>query len=66
MIREKKLSEKETLVIFYAVIEIVCKLHEANIVHRLVLNMSILVLLDLLAPDLLALTWWLRLDYADY
>ena len=34
VIREKKLSEKETLVIFYAVIEIVCNLHEANIVHR--------------------------------
>ena len=34
VIREKKLSEKETLVIFYAVIEIVCTLHEKNIVHR--------------------------------
>lgn len=34
VIREKKLNEKETLVIFYAVIEIVCNLHEANIVHR--------------------------------
>ena len=34
VIREKKLSEKETLVIFYAVIDIVCTLHEKNIVHR--------------------------------
>ena len=34
VIRQKKLSEKETLVIFYAVIEIVCTLHEKNIVHR--------------------------------
>ena len=34
VIREKKLTEKETLVIFYAVIEIVCNLHQANIVHR--------------------------------
>merc|ERR1712223_2013770 len=34
VIRQKKLSEKETLVIFYAVIEIVCTLHEKKIVHR--------------------------------
>jgi len=34
VIREKKLTEKETLVIFHAVIDIVCNLHKANIVHR--------------------------------
>jgi len=34
VIREKKLTEKETLVIFHAVINIVCNLHKANIVHR--------------------------------
>jgi len=34
VIREKKLTEKETLVIFHAVIDIVCKLHKASIVHR--------------------------------
>ena len=34
VIREKKLSEKESLVIFHAVISIVSQLHRANIVHR--------------------------------
>ena len=34
VIREKKLSEKESLVIFHSVVTIVCKLHKANIVHR--------------------------------
>ena len=34
VIREKKLSEKESLVIFHAVVSIVFRLHKANIVHR--------------------------------
>merc|ERR1719219_1889780 len=34
VIREKKLSEKESLVIFHAVVSIVYRLHKANIVHR--------------------------------
>ena len=34
VIREKKLSEKESLVIFHSVVTIVCRLHKANIVHR--------------------------------
>ena len=34
VIREKKLSEKESLVIFHSVVSIVCRLHKANIVHR--------------------------------
>jgi len=34
VIREKKLSEKESLVIFHAVVSIVHRLHQANIVHR--------------------------------
>ena len=38
LILDKKLSEKETLVIFYNVIEIVENLHEKNIVHRFVDN----------------------------
>ena len=34
VIREKKLSEKESLVIFHSVVTIVCRLHKNNIVHR--------------------------------
>ena len=34
VIREKKLSEKEGLVIFHSVVTIVCRLHKNNIVHR--------------------------------
>ena len=34
VIREKKLSEKESLVIFHSVVTIVSRLHKANIVHR--------------------------------
>ena len=34
VIREKKLSEKESLVIFHSVVSLVCRLHKANIVHR--------------------------------
>ena len=38
--REKKLEERETLVIFYNVVKIVEKLHTKNIVHRLVESRS--------------------------
>ena len=34
VIREKRLSEKETLVVFYNVVGIVQRLHERNVVHR--------------------------------
>ena len=34
VIREKRLSEKETLVIFYNVVKIVERLHARNVVHR--------------------------------
>ena len=34
VIKEKKISEKETLLIFYDTVRIVSCLHERNIVHR--------------------------------
>lgn len=34
VIKEKKLSEKETLVIFFDIVRIVACLHKRNVVHR--------------------------------